>query len=90
MDYIAMHRTDQHVFPDVNEKFNTYGAMTVGELKEALENYDDETVVLIENGFRSWFGLYLVEEVEGENYERDFDDCAWDEYKIEKHCGKED
>ena len=64
--------------------------MTVGELREALENFDDDTVVMIENGYMSWFGLGYVESVEAENYERDFDDCAWDDYKIEKHSGEID
>ena len=84
MDYIALKRTDCHVYPDANA-MTTQGAMTVGELREALENFDEDTVVMIENGYLSWFGLDYVEDVESKSYERDFDDCAWDEYKIAKH-----
>jgi len=84
MDYIALNKTDCHVKPDVNA-IGTQGAMTVGELREALENFDDDTVVMIENGYLSWFGLDYVESVEAQNYERDFDDCAWDDYKIARH-----
>jgi len=84
MNYIRLNRTGYYVHPDANAK-NNQGAMTVGELREALEEYDDETVILIDNGSWTNFGLDYVEDVEAENYERDFDDCAWDDYKIEKH-----
>ena len=89
MNYIALNKTDRYVKPDMNA-MTTQGAMTVGELREALENFDDDTVVMIENGYLTWFGLDYVEDVEAQNYERDFDDCAWDEYKIAKHSREED
>lgn len=84
MEYIRLKHTDYYVRPDMNAE-STHGAMTVGELREALEDYDDDTVVLIENGKWSDYGLDYVTEAEAQNYEPDFDDCAWDDYKIEKH-----
>jgi len=84
MNYIRLNRTGHYVHPDMNAT-STHGAMTVGELRAALEEYDDEAVVLIDNGSWTDFGLDYVEEAEAQNYERDFDDCAWDEDKIERH-----
>lgn len=87
MDYIRLTRTDYYVHPDMNAK-NNQGAMTVGELREALEEYDDEAVVLIGDGLTD-FGLDYVTEAEEQDYGPDYDDCAWDDYKIAKHSEEE-
>lgn len=57
MKYIVLEPTDENYINPEDER----GALTVGELKELLEDYDDETVVFMRDG-RYLFGVYEISE----------------------------